>query len=370
MLIAHISDTHLGHRYLHHVDGEGRNVREQDVYAAFNAAIDAIIELHPACVVHAGDFFDSYHPSTQALTVALDGLARLRDAGIPFVGIAGNHSTPRQRSTEHVFSLLSRFGAELVWQEPRVVRVDGLALHGVPHQHDAAALAASVAAASPVADADYNLLLLHGGFDTLSQVGAGEPGSITLDPEVLQAASEFDYVALGHLHIEQPARLNAYYAGSLERLSFADSARRKGFVVVDLSHDPTDDARLRLEEVATRPFFELPAIDAENSSDPLQLLEEELRGRDLEQAIVRYRVANIDPGAWGALDRRRLQELTGRCLHFELLPLFDSSAAVAVGAPGDLRTFVAANTPAGLKADDLFARTQDYLARATTEAGE
>jgi DNA repair protein SbcD/Mre11 len=370
MLIAHLSDTHLGHRYLHHVDNEGRNVREQDVYAAFNAALNAIIEIQPACVVHAGDFFDSYHPSTRALTVALDGLARLRNAGIPFVGIAGNHSTPRQRSTEHVFSLLSRFGGELIWQETRVVRVDGLAIHGIPHQHDAAALAANVAAASPIADADYNVLLLHGGFDTLSQVGAGEPGSITLDPEVLQAASDFDYVALGHLHIEQPARLNAYYAGSLERLSFADSGRRKGFVVVDLSCDPTADARLRLEEVATRPFFELAAIDAGSGSDPLDLLEKELRGRELERAIVRCRVANVDPGAWRALDRRRLQELTCRCLHFELLPLFDSSATVAVGAPSDLRTFVAAHTPTGLKADDLFARAQDYLARSTSKEGE
>lgn len=370
MLIAHISDTHLGHRHLHHVDSEGRNVREQDVYTALNAAIDTIIEIQPACVVHAGDFFDSYHPSTQALTVALDGLARLRDAGIPFVGIAGNHSTPRQRSTEHVFSLLTRFGGEFIWQEPRVVRVDGLAVHGIPHQHDAEALAATVAAASPVADADYNVLLLHGGFDTLSQVGAGEPGSITLDPEVLQAASEFDYVALGHLHIEQPARLNAYYAGSLERLTFADSARRKGFVVVDLARDPTDDARLRLHEVATRPFFELPALDAETGEDPLELLEQELRGRDLDQAIIRCRVVNIDPGSWRALDRNRLEELTCRCLHFELLPLFDARAAVAVGAPTDLRAFVDAHTPRGLKSDELFARAQDYLARVGGEASE
>lgn len=364
MLIAHISDTHLGHRYLHHFDSEGRNVREQDVYAAFNAAIDAIIELHPACVVHAGDFFDSYHPSTQALTVALDALARLRDAEIPFVGIAGNHSTPRQRSTAHVFSLLSRFGGELIWQEPRIVRVGGLAVHGIPHRHDADAFAASIAAASPAGDADYNVLLLHGGFEAFAQVGAAEPGSITLDPEVLQAASDFDYVALGHLHIAQPARLNAYYAGSLERLTFADSARRKGFAVVDLARNPSDDTRLRLGDVPTRPFFELPTIDAGGGEDMLDLLEAELAGRELQQAIVRGRVANVDPAAWRARDRNRIEELSGSCLHFELLPLFDSNAAVVVGAPTDLRVFVDAHTPAGLKSDELFARAQDYLARA------
>ena len=185
MLIAHLADTHLGHRHLHHLDGDGRNLREQDFYAAFNAAIDAIIELRPAAVVHAGDLFDSYHPSTQALTVVLDALARLRDAEIPFIAIAGNHSTPRQRNTEHVFSLLGRFGDHhLIWQEPRTDQARR-ALNtrrppptgrdpprGADRRH---------AAADP--DARYNVLLLHGGLEAAAQVGAGEPGSITLDPE-------------------------------------------------------------------------------------------------------------------------------------------------------------------------------------------
>ena len=70
---------------------------------------------------------------------------------------------------------------------------------------------------------------------------------------MIQAAAAFDYIALGHLHHAQPVSDNAYYAGSLERLSFADTADRKGFVVVDLALDRYDDNRLRLEAVEARP---------------------------------------------------------------------------------------------------------------------
>ncbi|MDQ1686683.1 MAG: repair protein SbcD/Mre11, partial [Frankiaceae bacterium] len=95
MKIVHLSDTHLGFRQLHRVNDAGRNEREQDVYDAFERAISKIIEIAPAVAIHAGDLFDSYHPSSAALGVALDGLRRLREAGIPVVVIAGNHSSPR-----------------------------------------------------------------------------------------------------------------------------------------------------------------------------------------------------------------------------------------------------------------------------------
>ncbi len=122
MRIVHLADTHLGFRQLHHVDATGRNVREQDVYRAFERAIDTIVELKPDAVIHAGDLFDSYHPSSAALGVALDGLRRLREAGIPVVIIAGNHSTPRVAAAEHIFGVLERFGGvHVVYRATEVI---------------------------------------------------------------------------------------------------------------------------------------------------------------------------------------------------------------------------------------------------------
>ena len=146
MRIVHFSDTHLGFRQLHRVNDAGRNEREQDVYDAFERAIDRIIELAPAVAIHAGDLFDSYHPSSAALGVALDGLRRLRDAGIPVVVIAGNHSSPRVAAAEHIFGVLQRFGgAHTIYGGAREVRVGDLAVHAIPHDNDPQRLVAALA---------------------------------------------------------------------------------------------------------------------------------------------------------------------------------------------------------------------------------
>ena len=72
-----MSDTHLGWRSLHRVNVDGRNQRECDVYDAFARAIDKTIDLMPDLVIHSGDLFDGYHPSSAALKVCLDGIRRL-----------------------------------------------------------------------------------------------------------------------------------------------------------------------------------------------------------------------------------------------------------------------------------------------------
>ncbi len=136
MKIVHISDTHLGVRELHHTDAEGRNVRELDVYDVFTKAIDEVLELKPAAVLHSGDLFHGYHPSAAALGVALDQIERLRAAEIEFVVIGGNHETPRGRAIAHPFSLLERFGADAVYGEPRLLRFGDLGVTAIPHSHD------------------------------------------------------------------------------------------------------------------------------------------------------------------------------------------------------------------------------------------
>ena len=136
MRIAHLSDTHLGLRELHHTDAEGRNVREQDVYRVFARAIDKILELEPTAVVHSGDLFHGHHPTAAALGVALDQIERLRAAGIGFVVIAGNHETPRVRAITHPFALLERFGADAVHGQPRRLRFGELGVTAIPHSLD------------------------------------------------------------------------------------------------------------------------------------------------------------------------------------------------------------------------------------------
>lgn len=375
MRICHLADTHLGFRHLHRVDDAGRNEREQDVNRAWNAAIDTIVELAPDAVVHAGDLFDSYHPSTAALGVALDGLRRLHEAGIPVVIIAGNHSTPRVAAAEHIFGVLQRFGGvHVVYRGTQVVRIparDGdatLAVHAIAHDNEPEAMAEALRAARPTDDADFHVLVAHVGLDGLGQVVGAEAGSVTLSGETLADAGDFDYIALGHLHKFAPARENAAYSGSLERLSWADDAPRKGVVEVDLAAGRMSADYLRLHPVPTRAHVTLLAVDAAQVDDltAAVLARADEAGETLNGAMARLTIKNVSAAEWNAVDHKAVAAAYSCCLHFEREPQLTGQSAVA-DAPPELRDFLlawAAQHAPKAPAEELVARAEAFLAQA------
>lgn len=360
MKIAHLADTHLGYRHLTRTDETGRNVREHDVYRVFDEAINRIIELKPDAVVHAGDLFDSYHPTSRALAVALDALSRLQRAGIPLIAIAGNHSTPRHAHAGHVFEVLERFGGvHAVWREPETVQLGDLAIHAIPHSADPQELSRTIRAASPRAGVA-NVLVFHAGLDGLSRLGASEAASISIDGESLEAAAEFDYIALGHLHARQGVRVNACYAGSLERLTFADQEVSKGFIEIDLSLPLNAPDRVRFHDVSPRPMATIGPIDGGLDGDLIDQIIEAAGSVELEGAVVRCSLIGLDQERFRSLDMPRLRGHFAPCLHFELRPEFTHTPP-GFGAPPELRAFLAARGGKGLQIEELFERAQQLL---------
>jgi DNA repair exonuclease SbcCD nuclease subunit len=371
MRIAHLADTHLGARRLHYTDERGRNVREQDIFKSFAVAVDKIIDLKPAVVVHAGDLFDGYHPSAAAMGVALDQFDRLRKVGIEVVVIAGNHSTPRSTAFEHPFAILERFGVHAVYAEPRQLRFGELAVTAIPHNGDEECLAEWLAAAKPDGGANFNLLAAHLGLSGLSRVGAGELGSLELSGEILEQSNGFDYVALGHLHEFDRVRVNAAYAGSLERLSSADRAKEKVFIEVDLSVEPTADGFMRAHEIPVRAQLVLAPIDAAAAENLTELICASAGATDLNGAIVRLPIRGVSIAAFGAINRREVNAAFAGCLHLELDPEFidRSGGEPTTPRPQDLREFLAARTPQGVDPDVFLERAEGYMTRAAEELG-
>jgi len=362
MRIVHLADTHLGHRYLTKTDDSGRNQREQDIYKVFDAAIDRILELDPAAVVHAGDLFDGFHPSTQAIAVALDGFERLNDAGIPAVVCSGNHSTPRYRATKHVFSLLGRFsGVNAVWESTEVFNFDGLSITAIPHDHGPGSLEQAIDAVQPDPNADYNVLILHAGSDVLPRIGSREGGVVDLDPDLLEELGEFDYVALGHFHKFKAMRVNACYSGSLERLSFNDDAKEKVIVEVDLAAGPEHAGWVTTHALPTRPVLSLPTIDAHDVTDLHAAVLEALDGVELDGAVLRCPIDRVSQETYRTIDMPAIERLTRPCLHFELKPQFLGAGMIKPRSAEDLRAHVAAETPEGVDQDEVLRRAEEFL---------
>jgi DNA repair exonuclease SbcCD nuclease subunit len=371
MKIVHLSDTHLGARELRYTNERGRNVREQDLYTAFIAVVDRVLELRPAAVIHAGDLFDDYHPSAAALGVALDQIARLRDGGIEVVIIAGNHSTPRVAAADHVFTLLERFGGvHAVHTEPRVIAIGELTVTAVPHCNDHDQLRRWITEAKPATSARFNVLVAHVGLDGLGHVGSAEAGLVELDGEALEAVASFDYIALGHLHQFARVRKNAAYAGSLEQLTWADDAD-KCILEVDLTASPLDDAFIAKHPLPFRPHLCLPGIEASQTDNLTEAIIAASERDDLKGRIVKLPIQTVSLEAYGAIDRKQIGTAFKDCLHLELDPTFSDAGGVgaSAAAPQDLHDFLASRVPPGVDPAEFIARAESCMTKAAEEIG-
>ncbi len=319
MRLAHLSDTHLGHmRYNKVVPETGVNQREQDVYDAFERAMDGILAEEPDIVLHTGDLFDSPRPANRAVYHAARQIRRLVERDIPLLLISGNHSTPRLRATGSLFSLLSEFfpGVQAVHSSRyEKTLLKGVAFHAVPHCFSQAELEAQLAEVAPDPEARWNVALLHVGIQGFREFRMSEANEQILGDAQLPAG--MDYTALGHYHKHVKVKEGAWYAGSTERLSFSEVNETKGFCMVDLDKP---DLRPRFHEIAVRPMLDLEPVDAAGmeSLDLLARIEERVKAEEMEGAMVRLRVRGCAPATQQNLDLRILRELTAAAFHFQL----------------------------------------------------
>ncbi len=293
-------------------EATGLNLREVDFYNAFERCVSKIIEEKVDSVVHAGDLFDSVRPSNRAISFALDQFARLSEAGIPVVVIAGNHSTPRLRETGSVFKILEHLDdIHPVYKgEYEAIEQGGLMVHAVPHS-DGETLQWEIVKMRP-SDRHKNVGLLHVGIASIQDFRMGEFNEQIVPVSALN--EDMDYIALGHYHGHVNVTRNATYSGSTERLSFSEAGDEKGFAIIDLERKKREFVPL-----PTRPMLDLGPIDAKRMSA------EELRAAissaiddlDLTGKLVRLVVSDAPSPSYRAMDHNWLRSITSSAMHFE-----------------------------------------------------
>ncbi len=281
MRIVHISDTHLGRRE------KGIREREEDVYEAFDEACEKARKLRPDLMIHSGDLFDTYRPTSYTLRKAIVSLRRIIDAGIPVVAIAGNHDIgPRfGGGKETPLSLLVEiFGDDFIHlnQNNPMFNTGDLVLCGLqyfPNQEGENLKKAIIERCDGAARrcrARWRILMLHQGVKPFLRDFKTEINKAFLDRTC------FDYIALGHYHVRFHKRDGVTgkvfaYPGSLENLEEREVRQNvpKGFFVVDLEEG---NINARFVEInSPRPYF-LIKREVRRSSD-LQLVLDSLSRR-------------------------------------------------------------------------------------------
>ncbi|MFT4037683.1 MAG: exonuclease SbcCD subunit D [Thermomicrobiales bacterium] len=291
--IAHVADTHLGYSGAGRSDPEsGRNQRLVDFERAFEAVISDILTRDVDLVIHAGDVFHHTRPAWSTLAHFVQQMRRLDAAGIPAVVIAGNHDTPRLRTTGSLYTLLG-------FALPRVEFITGyasdyrtfpdldLVVHGVPH--------GSLVNPDPPyvfeEPGQRNVVVTHGVAAGAKMAGSREQGETDLRGNLLDTT--FDYVAMGHIHLRQQLGMNAVYSGSTERTSWGDQGAMTGYALVTLG-EPGRLPQIEFIDTPARPMETLPAIDgAERTArDLADMILDRAGALGLPEAMVRVELRN------------------------------------------------------------------------------
>lgn len=283
MKLIHLSDLHLGKRLREY------NLLEDQEYI-LTRIINIIDEEKPDGVIIAGDVYDKSVPSAEAVRLFDDFIFRLSKRGLSVFVISGNHDSPERvaylgRVAEKagvyfspVYSgdirpiqLEDELGSVNIYLLPFIK--PALVKHFFPDEEIKSYTDAVTAAVKHMGidTAQRNVLVTHQ-FITNSVTCESEEVSVGgADNVDASAVAEFDYVALGHLHVPQNCGSeHIRYCGTPLKYSFSEAKDSKSVTVVELAEKGSlslrtiplvpkrdmVDIRGSFEEVMRKEFYE------------------------------------------------------------------------------------------------------------------
>lgn len=266
MLLLHISDTHLGKRQY------GLDDRETDVYNTFSSLIDEAIKEHVKAVIHTGDLFDVPNPPNNALYHAMNEIMRLRNAGIDFLSIPGDHDTPKRAGEKYPQKILEIAGLRLINDTYVDLEGEGSKVRVIGIKHKPSLLSEQLKdqlRSIKPAPGFKNVIMLHQGIREVLPYAYSwqiSQGDIPLG---------FDYYALGHFHTRM---LQKFGNGELGVAGSPDIIREeeiegykkygKGAFLVDLSSNQTNVQSINLD-IRPQEVVTISSADYKNEIDKL-----------------------------------------------------------------------------------------------------
>jgi len=289
--ILHFSDTHLGYNDLDILNENNINQREADFYDAFSQVVEQIKKIKPDYIIHTGDLFHRSSPSNRAITYALEKFNEIDALDIPFILIAGNHSTPRTNLSSPILKIFENFKNIFVSYEQQYKKIEfkNIIFHTLPHMNDDTIAQSQIELCEENIDVSKkNIMMLH------CSVGAWylmqEFGEWVYPSDKEYIFSKMDYVALGHWHGfgSVGKHENVYYSGSTERTSLNDKRNEKGFIVLTIEEDLLNTLHIEYKQIDIRPIRQ-KQIDCEDYENLITNLDV----ADTKDAIVEVKLINL-----------------------------------------------------------------------------
>jgi len=269
--VLFLADTHLGFDLAIRPRIERRR-RGPEFFANFQRALQPALDGRVDCVVHGGDLLFRSRVPAGLVSMAFEPLKQVADRGVPVYLVPGNHersAIPHRQIGEH-----RRIH---IFNKPRTFMLQKdnftLALAGFPFvrqsvRHNFLNLIDQTGCQTTVAD--LHLLCIH---QTVEGATVGPAGYMfRAAPNVINASEipgNFSAVLAGHIHRFQvlsrdlksrvlPAPV--FYAGSIERTSFAEKNEKKGYLILEFKLDALQGGILgqwQFYRLPVRPMIQL-----------------------------------------------------------------------------------------------------------------
>ncbi|CDZ74798.1 putative Ser/Thr protein phosphatase family protein [Peptoniphilus sp. ING2-D1G] len=221
MKIVHMADVHLGRFYKGKLTMDLASKRREELWQTFEKNIKYIRDNGVDVLLLCGDIYEREHFTSSDMDRFTFLLNTLKETEV-FI-IAGNHDYIDSNS----LILNCNFNKNIhLFVEEDHFQINDLNLRVYGFSWDKGFDFSKDLKFE--LDSDFiNILMLHG--STLSKE------HFYLDKNVLNSL-EFDYIALGHIHIRQKITDRAYYSGSPEPVSFKDMGDH-GFIEIELKDE-------------------------------------------------------------------------------------------------------------------------------------
>ncbi|RBQ22504.1 DNA double-strand break repair protein Mre11 [Candidatus Methanobinarius endosymbioticus] len=249
MKFAHLADTHLGYRQYGLIEREG------DFYNVFNEIVDKIIEERVDFIIHSGDLFEMAKPSPNALLIFQEGLMKIKEAGIPFYAVAGNHDIIMRQNALPPQILFRKLGLSLISPNNPIInssflKENDIFIGGIPYlpKSQNSLLKTKLQELSKKSNGfSKRILVSHQGIDKYLP--------FQYELELADLPDSFNYYAMGNVHnriINDFGEGKLVYPGSTEIWRSNEvldyKKNGKGFYIVDIS-GTTDRKNFEVEPI-------------------------------------------------------------------------------------------------------------------------
>jgi len=301
MLFSHIADTHLG------LVQYGSSEREEDVYDAFNQAIDISINDKVDFVIFAGDIFHEPKPSGRAIMQMANGLKKLKKNNIESFFVLGEHDMSRIRGTPVPY-IYQKLEFSNYIGDGKPIPYKGVMLAGLDKRRKSEMagykeifLNLDQSAENEFKETKHKILVSH--------QGIAEFHNFAGDLQSTDLPKNFTYYAMGHLHDKDIKEFNhlkgpIVYPGSIE-LTTSEGIKdvKKGFFEVDISGDKAIPKWIELDR---RPQFSFDTdykeltktIDKiiEEISDLIKkpIIQVKIQGKDIDADHVQAQIGRLN----------------------------------------------------------------------------